>query len=261
MAITTVAGLRAAKRQTLHFQKSFAVTNVGGYTSGWPLGNMPVAAATPTATAAGETVSNLTQGALNFTSPSGLQTYLNYINIFASQPMTLFIYDRLWQAQGPAATVTTSHTVNSVALPSRAVLRSVEMWIEISAGMGTGAGNYTLGYTDEAGNAGNTTATHAYTASLVQGRAIPINQLAAGDQGVTSIQTFQRSVSQQSGTASIVMRQLIASIPVPSNTDYTFDAYDLGLNPIGSDAALEFVCFPSTTAQPIIFGSLVIVQG
>lgn len=231
----------------------------GAFISLWKAPGNPGPGATPTATLTGEIETDADVGAYNYSS-SG-QSYIGSLQVTASASGSLLMYDRLWATSGLSATSTAAQTINSTALTRETTGAGVEAWYDIYAVMGAGSGNYTMSYTDESGNSGNTTSAITNVTVAAAFRAFPINTLAAGDQGVRSIQSITFSATRTSGTSGLTLRKLIASVPVIANTGVILDAFDLGMPRIGTDSAIEFIWLASSTAAVTIFWKFSIIQG
>lgn len=167
------------------------IPNVAGIYSFWQNGIFN--GATPT-TGSGNTCSNATTGALPFTAPGGGNTlYTDACTIAATTALTGWIADRLVTTSGLDATLATSQTVNSVALPSRAT-GGVGCIIALEAYTATGATSvtFTITYTNSAGTGSRVS---TVTGTLNQTGKMLLVPLASGDVGVQSVQSVQQSVT------------------------------------------------------------------
>lgn len=145
----------------------------------------------------------------------------------SSTPHAHWIFDLLWINSGIVVTTTTAQTINSVTLPSRD-----------SAGGANGEGCMIgLLFTAAATNAGaisgstidytNSDGTGSRTATLIAtaGSQIPATpvvgtlvwfSLAAGDTGVTSIQSITLATSLVTGSVSLIIARPICSVAAPA---------------------------------------------
>ena len=155
---------------------------------------------------------------------------------------------------------------NSAAWPARDMDgstngRGVMIGVEVSTVMGAGTPTWTLGYTNSAGTAGRSIVTSAQTAAMAVGSFIPI-QLAAGDVGVRSIQTWQQSATMTSGVYHLVAYRILAQITIPAaNIGYEMDAIPLGFPRLFDNTVPFLLWLPSTTTAPTIQGQYVLAQG
>jgi hypothetical protein len=267
MAISTLDGLIAAlggsssvKRWAL--TKGSITTAAGAYHALFTAPGIPGAAANPSSGVAGDIPTDATAGALPFTNPSSpALSYLTMLAASANAGGTLYLYDRLWHNSGLSATSTSSQTVNSTALTRpNANGDDAELWLDILAATGSGANAPTVSYTDAAGNTGNTGTCIGYSASSIIYRTYPF-QLASGDTGVRSVQSYTNSVSMSSGTIALVIRRKLATIQIPAaGYGMVLDGFEAGLPQIPDDACLELLYHAGSTSV-ILNGLAAIAQG
>lgn len=221
----------------------------------------PGAAVAPSPGLAGAALTSYA-GQIPFTNPSGGQNaYLAAIEASALQAGELIVCDRLWHNSGITITQTTAHTINSVAWPARDKNGStngdgVLIGLEASTAIGGGAvTNTTLGYTDEANNAGLTATMASWPATAQAGTFVPF-QLAVGDLGVRSIQSLTLGTTYTSGTIHLVAYRVLARLPVPPNYGAFKDALQLGL-PRCFDNTVPFLLWmPSATTATTVSGNV-----
>ena len=158
MAITTQDQLVAAMAagRTVQFQKASATSVAGFFTSLFRTAGMPGAAAAP-ATAAGQSLTRASTGAMPIPAPSAT-TYITSYEGVSSTAGTFVLADRLVETGALSGIVTSAQTVGSVALPTRATSATdVELWLEVYTALGaTASASVTASYTNSSGTAGRT---------------------------------------------------------------------------------------------------------
>lgn len=269
MTLTTLQAVHdALPGQELRIIKSLGVAAANRWTMGWTGGSassVPPNAAIPSSGMAGDIPTDATTGAMPFTNPPSGSSYLGRLALLNTSavavPVTLAIYDRLWQQSGIAVTTTTAQTVNSIALDRPdANGEDAELWLDVYAATGAGAATPIVSYTNPAGTSGQTATCIGYAASSAIRSAYPF-QLASGDTGVKSIQSITLGVSMTSGTIGLVLRRKVAQVTLPFNELRTLDALALGLPRVYDNAALELLIQCSSATTATFFGSLHLVQG
>jgi hypothetical protein len=264
-AITTIDGVIAGMTAPEDVIKVGAATTVGRWYSPFYVAGRPGAATAPSPGIAGAALTTYA-GQIPFTNPGSGNTYLARFSGTANVLGTLILADRLWHNSGITVTSTASQNINSATWPARDSACStnganVMIGAEVSTVMGAGTPTWTMGYTDSAGNAGNSTVTAAQATTMAVGSFIPI-QLAAGDTGVRSIQTWQQSATMTSGVYHLVAYRILARVPVTiANVDSAVDALTSGF-PIMCDNTVPFLLWlPATTTAPTLTGQMVVTQG
>lgn len=267
MAITTQDGLIAAiaAGRTVQFQKASATVAAGFFYSLFRTAGMPGAAGIP-GTAAGQTLSRASTGAMPIPAPSGVSYISSYEGI-CGQPGSWILSDRLVETGALSGIVTTAQTVNSVALPARATgATDVELWLEIYTALGaTASATVTASYTNQAGTAGRTAAlSGGFPASGgPQGRSYQL-ALQAGDTGVQSVQSVTSTTSTgTAGAFGVVLRRTLLTGVVPAaNLGWPAQGYaetDLQICP--DDACLELICLAAAATSGQLMGNFGIAQG
>jgi hypothetical protein len=265
MAITTTDGLLAGMKAPEPFLKVGAATVAGRLYSPFYVAGLPGAAIAPTPGIAGAALTTYA-GQLPFSNPGAGNSYLARLGASVNVAGTLLICDRLWQNSGINVTLNTSQTINSAAWPARDMDastngRGVLIGAEVSTVMGAGTPTWTMGYTNSAGTAGRSIVTAAQATTMAVGSFIPI-QLAAGDVGVRSIQTWQQSATMTSGVYHLVAYRILAQITVSAaNIGYELDAISLGMPRMFDNTVPFLLWLPSTTTAPTIQGQYVVSQG
>lgn len=265
MAITTRDGVLAGLRPPEDVLKIGAATVVGRHYSPFYVAGRPGAAAAPSPGIAGAALTTYA-GQIPWTNPGAGNSYLARLSGTCNVTGTLLLCDRLWHNSGVSVTLTTSQTVNSVAWPARDANGSTNghgilIGAEVSTVMGAGTPTWTLGYSNSAGTAGRSIVTAAQTATMAVGSFIPI-QLAAGDVGVRSIQTWQQSATMTSGVYHLVAYRILARMPVAiANVDAALDAISGGFVRLFDNSVPFLLWLPTTTTAPTLQGQLIVAQG
>lgn len=263
MAFTTMqAVLDAMPGQHLSLNKTLTTVG-GGWASSWQATGWPAAAATPSSGLAGDVPTSATTGALAFNNPVSLSLYLARLSTTSSTGVTAFltIYDRLWQNSGLSVTSTSGQTISSVALTRPDSLgANTELWWQVYAVMGSGTPNVTIAYTNSAGTASRSAVSGVLATAMIAGRTGPF-QLASGDTGARSIQTWTADASFTTGTIGLVLRRRIMDIAIDAAKVVDLDALRCGLCAIPSNAALEFVMTGPTGQSATFPFELFFVEG
>jgi hypothetical protein len=244
------------------------VTNVNmaiQFNALWYMNGIPGIAPTPTPGLPGEVLTKGTPGAPPFDNPTGgAFTYL-YRADAGSGGGHLMLYDRLWHNSGLSATSLTAQTVNSVAL-NRPDNRGdqAELWLDAYTSIGAHTTPPTVSYTDQDGNAGATATIPQTMVTAIgmptQWETIPFN-LAAGDSGIRSIQSYTNTATMTSGTFGLVIRRLVFDMLSGAQVGTYYNGFQLGMPRIHDDACLELIASPMTNAVWPVSVGLVLVQG
>jgi hypothetical protein len=186
--------------------------------------------------------------------------------VHAGNAGLLWIVDRIW-GNVPVVTTTGGQAVVSPTWPARDASAStagskILLALECSSATGNAGAitNTTVSYTNAAGTAGRTATLASFPATAPAGTFVPLS-LAAGDDGVRSVQTVTLGSSYVSGAVHLVAYRLVASIPIPAAnvaTDRNFTA--LGLPTVWDSSVLQLVVWPSGTALGAMAGDLSYVQ-
>lgn len=269
MAITTldglVAGLSSPGAIWPLFKGAFTPQATGSYVSLWTIAGQPGVGTAPSSGVAGDVPTSATAGAIPFT--NNLTSYLGRMHAYSSQAGVLMLYDRLWQNSGLSTTTTTAQTVQA-STPTVPLTRpdalgaQVEAWWDIYTVMGAGTPTvFTITYTDQDANTGNTGTLTGFAATAAAGRAFRFT-LAAGDTGVRSIQSYTANVSMTSGAMGLVLRRKVTAIgSALGNTGQTLDFAKIGLPRVYDSACLEVLWLASSASSQTVGGDLQIVQG
>jgi hypothetical protein len=263
MAITTLDGVIAGMQPPEEFLKVGAGTQVVGrmYSPFYVTGR-PGAAAAPSPGIGGAALTTYA-GQIPFTNGAAEQ----YLARFAAQSLTtgtLFLCDRLWHNSGIVITQTTAQTINSVAWPARSNDATVNgagirIGLEVSTITGAGAAVVSAVYTNQAGTGSRTaTCRPAYTAASVVGTFYDF-ALAAGDDGVRSIQTYTANVSMTSGVVHLVAYRVLARVGVNvASMEYAVDALTSGFPKLHDNTVPFLLMLPAVTTAPTLISGQVI---
>ena len=166
-------------------------------------------------------------GAHVLTDPASGSLYLKSVAITDSVAEVVQLIDVLWYNTGIVVTTTTNQAITTPTLPARDLNGSnngdgINAAIYAVAALGNAAtvSNTTLTYTDQDGNASATGTFSAVVgwqapATPVIGTWMPF-QLAAGDRGIRTITAITLGTTYTSGTMSLFLYRVLATIPVPT---------------------------------------------
>jgi hypothetical protein len=212
----------------------------------------------------GAACSRTTIGSAKLSNVSGgKKNYLSMLTFFSGSPSMMMIIDRTLHTDSLVSNTTSSQTINSVTLPSRAGNGvGLEMGIEIFAQTGVTTYNVNVSYTNSSNVSGRTATTvSAISSNAAIGRFFPL-QLQDDDEGVKSVQSASCSVS--SGTAGefgIVLYRPIHQIYVMTGSSSTYqNMFETGLIQIHEDSCISFVIQPTVTSTGRIELSYDMVQ-
>lgn len=265
MAITTQDQLvnAIANGRTVQFFKSSISTTSGGWSTLFRAGGMPGAGAVPT-TAAGNTLSRTSVGAMPIPAPSGTSYITSYEGV-SNVSGTYILADRLVETATLSGTVTTAQTVNTVALPARATgATDVELWLEIYTATGaTPSATVTASYTNQSGVSGHTaTLLGGLPASPLASRTFQMN-LQAGDTGVMSVESVTSTTSTATaGNFGVVLRRslLFGAVPV-GNVGFSQGWAETDLQIVGDDSCIEVLDLANSAGSGSFQGNFGLAQG
>lgn len=124
------------------------------------------------------------------------------------------LYDILWVNSGIVTTTTTAQTINSVSFPTVDGPKMVGLLCILATTNAGAITNMTLSYTNQDGVAGRTATVASFPATAVIGTVVWF-QLAAGDTGLTSIQTIALGTSLVAlNSVALIVVQKLAVSPV-----------------------------------------------
>lgn len=268
MAINSMDAAIAGARSPDNFLKVGTTMEAAGvlhslfYTSG-----SPGAAAAPTPGVAGTALTTYA-GQLPFGNPGSGETRLMRFAATANTGGTLLLVDRLWHNSGLAVTTTTAQTVNSVAFPARDEYgttdgEGVMIGIEVSTATtnASAIANTTMSYTNSAGTSGRTATLPSFPATAVSGTFIPF-QLAAGDEGVRSVQSVTLGTSYGGGTIHLVAYRVLSHLPISSpNVGNFVDIISSGAIKLYDNTVPQLIWLPVSSVATTVIGQFVVTQG
>lgn len=272
MTITNIDDAIAGAQPPIEWQKAGAtMAAIGRWHSLLYTAGNPGASIAPTPGISGAALTAY-DGQIPFSNPVSGETRLLRASCLASQQGTLLICDRLWHNSSISVTTTTGQSINSVAWPARDRNGSTDgdgvlIGLEVSSALGAAANTTaTLTYTNSAGT-GSRTATfgaaapYNLQASSQAGTFAPF-LLAAGDQGVRSIQTLTLGTSLVSGVAHLVAYRVLARIPTGiANVDAAVDIITGGAVKLYDNTVPFLIWIPTSTTGVQASGQIIYTQG
>ena len=268
MAITTLDGALAGFKPPYALVKAGTTMEAAGVMHSMAYApGAPGAMVAPSPGLAGAALTTYA-GQIPWTNPSSGNKHLARLTMAANQIGTLFLCDRLWHNSGFTVTTTTAQTVNSAAWPARDRSAStngsdVLLGIECSTATTNGSPvtNTTLSYTDQDGNAGATATMSAWPATAVAGTFVPFN-LAAGDNGVRSVQSLTLGTSYGAGTIHLVAFRILAVMPIAvANVATELDLVRAGMPQLYNDSVPFLLWAASSTSSVTMTGQIVFTEG
>lgn len=152
--------------------------------------------------------------------PGGSANYLEQYVLAAAVASTFMFCDVLWCNTGITVTTTTAQAITSPAWPARDADgatsgRQVMVGILVTAATTNGASiaTITMSYTNSAGAAGRTATIASFPATAVIGTVVWF-ALAAGDEGVQSIQSITLGTSLVTGSISLIAATWLPQVVV-----------------------------------------------
>lgn len=187
------AATSAGRGQTTGYNKTLqAPQGAGAWYSSWAQAGVPSAGANPASTPG--TAYTSAAGAITFPAVAPQRRFLTQVLLTpSSQPITLFIYDRLVGVGSLSITTVGNRTVNSVALPRYTGTDSagVQAWIEVPTALtvSTALQLSLSSYTNQDGVAGRIgAAINPPFTTLPAGSLLGPLPLQAGDTGIRSVE-------------------------------------------------------------------------
>lgn len=266
MALVTINDLIAGFQSERRIEKNLTGTMVQGRAhSLWGIGGIPSAGAFDT-TNNGVTLSSPIDGQIPFDNAASGDARLARFYAFCIGGGTLELCDRVWHNGGLTITQTTSFSITSPTFPARDRNASsngvdYQIGVEISAAVGAGTPTLTVGYTNSSNTSGRTgTNIFATAASSIAGTFHKIGYQ-AGDVGVRSIQSFQRSATRTSGTENMVVYRSVATLNLQPAIPAELDVLTGGLELMHPNSVPFLIFTPSATTSQNISGGLQFVHG
>lgn len=222
------AGLGSYNGRSVGFMKAGSASDAAGYwyctskdagfPGAWAAGTPGVNGRNTDGTTAAD------YGCFPIANPSTGSNYLTEVNMAASVNHTHVLFDVLWVNSGLVVTTTTAQTITmGSALPARDLNGTtngegcgIALLFTTASTLAAVGSNLTVSYTNSDGVAGKTATLTAIVGSQVPatpvvGTLVWFN-LAAGDRGVSSIQSITLGTSMLTGTISLMITRDIATI-------------------------------------------------
>lgn len=220
----------------------------GRYSSLWQYGGSNGPGAAPGAVAA---PTNATNGSLKQTNPSGgRELWSTARHVASTQPGAILLYDRLLHISGLSGTVTTAQTVGG-SLTRNTNGGGNEIWVEVYTQIGASSTTITASYTDQDGNAGQTTEAVAIgNTGLREAQRIIRLPLAAGDSGVRAVASV--TLAATTGTAGDFGVTIARPLGLFQMGSAGRSDVDSRIIKIDDNACLAFAYFASGVTPPFV---------
>ena len=276
MALTTVASVISGLQPPQYISKTAGGVMTNALFDTWASVGSP-GTGSFSASLNGSALTAPQAGQVTFQNPLSGNTYLARLEAFLGdsgnnggkvEGYTILLCDRLWHNGGYTISTTTAQSTTFPGLPARDANGSsngvgVYVALEASASCGNGAvTNTTLQYTGTVNGSGQTGTIASVAASLPAGGLFPF-QLAAGDTGVTSVQSLTLGTTYSSGTVNLVAYRVLAVLsPKSIQTFDSIDALTGGMVRLYNSSVPFFIVWQgSTSAGGRIEGQVVYAQG
>ena len=269
MAITTMDGLIAAlaAAQRPPYQKANLTAVAGRTLSMWTAaGNPATGDITVGNSTAGAVPTSATTGAVLFTNPVSGNTHIARAEGINGSTGAIVIWDMLYSWASPTGWVATTTGAQSTVSPP-ALTRpdangtNTELWVETLAAGGAASGTSTITYTNSAGTGSRTASLLATKISSPPIGTMEQYALAAGDNGVKSIQSINNSATWTSGTFRVMILRRLLTIPASTNVAFMLDALATGLPKVDDSACLLVSFTANSTATGPLSMNLALAQG
>jgi hypothetical protein len=240
--------------------------NSGRMLSLWQFDGMPASGSAPTV---GAIPTRTTTGAISFTAPGGArEKWLINVGIQSLTGGVYLLYDRLFHIGNLSGTSTTDQSVQgspaSPALTRNTTGAGNMVFYEIYTAIGNVSTTLTMTYTDQDGNAGQTSTINIGATGFSSQTRMQRIPLAAGDTGVREVEKIRLTASTTTaGNFGITIGQPLAWIPVGIAGGGGWRDYTTGLPgipAINPDACLSLALIPTAGTAPEIFGCLGMVE-
>lgn len=263
---TIIAALAAGYGQTVPWQKQSIATTASRWYSLFKSAGNPGAGATP-ASGQGTSYSSSITGAFPLTNPSGANK-LNGLTFGAGggTASVMMIYDRLVANSGLVGNVNTEQTIasNTLALPRYTSGVGVMCALEVYTAIGSTPTTATIKYVNQDGVSGQVSGSIVIPATLVAQSMVFPFPLAAGDTGITAVQSLTLAASTgTAGNIGVTLYYPLAMISFPANA---YNERDLvlqtaNLPQVQSGACLALAQFSTASASGDVLGTFVMAQG
>lgn len=269
------AGLGSYMGRSIGFMKTGTAADAVGYWYGtWKDGGFPGAWSVGTSGINGRVTDGTTSGdngCIPIQNPSTGANYLTSIDMASSINHTHLVFDVLWVNNGLSITTTTAQAITTPTLPARDINGTtngegcmIGIMCTAAVGLAAVASNATVSYTNSSGTSGRTATLTAIVGSQapatpVVGTIIWFN-LAAGDEGVQSIQSITLGTSWVSGTISLFIARDVATIGTTlPNVSATKPLPNPGVRIYNGTCLLHCVLSSATTAT-FFSGELTVME-
>jgi hypothetical protein len=259
--ISSLAQLRAGLQPIQNYVKTFRTVGVtGNFMSFWGLAGFPIAGNFDTTLNGVVLVAQQAGQIPFFDPPMGQEVRLarfKGVGIISLQGGMAILMDRIWHNGGISITSTSIQSIVSPTWPARdsegsTAGRGIFIAAEVQAATGA-VSAATLTYTNSQGVAGRT----ADFVVPAVGNVGAFNDfaLAAGDEGVRSVQSIQLASSWVSGTINLVAYRMIESLPfrIPTNNHLLDGAMSA---PRLYNGSVPFLAFAGSSAAVPAIGEI-----
>jgi hypothetical protein len=226
----------------------------------------PGPAAAPTPGIGGQAITSLA-GAVPFDNPVSGITRLTRLAGMSTQTGLLVIGDLLAINSGIDITLNTEQVFTGwPTLPARdqdglSVGNGVSMGVLVSGATGAGTPTLSMKYTNPAGTTGKIgTNLQATVASSIAGTLHEIGN-AAGDNGVSKLESLTLSATWTSGTIHAMLYRKIATLPLIAGTPNAIDLLTGALTQLYNNSCLFAYFIPSTTTSNFLSFDVSWAQG
>ncbi len=202
-----------------------------------------------------------TAGAMRFSNPGGgRQLWGVGSGWLCAQQGTLIIYDRLLHIGGLSGTSTSAQTVGGTISRNTGGAGNI-VWAEIYTALGATATTITVSYTDQDGNAGQTSSAVAIGGTnLNNAQRLIALPLLSGDTGVQAVASATLAASTlTAGNFGITVGRILGTVPIGPGGGQLIDYITGAPGPIDipTDACLAMAFMPAgTTAPQLVYGDL-----
>lgn len=233
----------------------------------WKVAGSKAAGASPPAFGAGSGYipTRATAGSLGQANPGGSNNlYLTGASISGTTGGGIIVYDRLWACSGfstvsvSAQNVVTPGTLTAGRLRDEATdFSDVEAWLEVYTVPGATGATWTVVALDGAGVSRSYTYAHPANAETA-GQMMPLTQPTNAAAGIQQVTSFTASISSgTAGDVGVTLLRRLAFFPIPiANIPAVFNAMDIGMPEIKTDACLGYLNQCITTGTGVFVGQL-----
>ncbi len=238
--------------------------------SAWYLAGRPGAATAPATGVNGAQLTSPVSGQIPFPAAVvGKNTYLGgFDGAQGANIGSAMLVDRLWHNSALVVTTTGAQAIAHPGIPARDMDgasngRGVMLALEVSTATTNGSAitNMTASYTNENGVAGRTATVASFPATAVAGTFVPF-ALAAGDQGVRSVQSVSFGTSLGGGAVHLVQYRPIDIFALASaNIAGKLGPFEVGMPRLYDGSVPHLVYLLTGTAAGVSIATLTWLQG